>query len=394
METLKSVCASWPVAMALSFLLSLLATAWVHPLIVRMARERHMVDEPGERKLQKIPVPVLGGMAVFFGMMMAAGAVSAVRETYALFPVMIALTMMMYIGMLDDMIGLSPVLRLGLEVLMVAFLIAVDGVSIDHLHGLFGVDWIPRYVAWPLTAFACCGIINAVNLIDGVDGLSSGFCFWACAVFGATAYVAGDIDMAVLAALGAGALVPFWLHNVFGKTSKMFIGDSGTLMMGMLMSVFTMRLIDDSSPVALRFPGVGVAALALSVLSVPVFDTLRVMSGRIAKGVSPFRADKSHLHHLFIEIGFSHIGTAVSVISLDALNVALWYAACRLGAGVTAQLAVVTAMGLLTTFGLHYVVRRLPHTSPVYRALRRAAVASHRERGRFFAVMRRLVDKA
>ena len=125
----------------------------------------------------------------------------------------------------------------------------------------------------------------------------------ACLIVGTLFFLAGEAPMTILAAVSVGALIPFFLHNVFGKTSKMFIGDGGTLVMGVVMSVFVIAILQNGSRVAAYVnPNVGLVPFTLAVLSVPVFDTLRVMSTRILKGTSPFRPDKTHLHHMFIDL--------------------------------------------------------------------------------------------
>jgi hypothetical protein len=180
---------------------------------------------------------------------------------------------------------------------------------------------------------------------------------------------------------------------VFGKKSKMFIGDSGTLMLGMLMAIFCMRTIDNTSLEAANHPRLGVIAFCLSVLSVPVFDTLRVMTGRIAKGESPFHADKSHLHHLFIKIGFSHIGTTAMVVSLNVLNILCWLVTYLLGGDATAQFIVVAAVGLFNTNVVYYSIRGMNHSRFIYRILEHLAKISHQETGKGFLAISKLMDR-
>lgn len=382
----------WMLGVIVPFLMALFFTALVHPLIVRMAVSRNMFDNPDRRKLQARPVPVMGGLAVFFGIVVGAGATSVFFNSYALFTCVITLTVMMYVGMLDDMVGLSPVLRLFVELCLVAFVVYMDKTSINDFHGLLGIGKLPVWASLPLCSVACLGIINSINLIDGVDGLSSGICIFACLCFGVAFCSSYDGTMAVMASLAAGALVPFFFHNVFGQKSKMFVGDSGTLMLGMLMSIFCMRMIDNTSLVAYNHPRMGVVAFALSVLSVPVFDALRVMFGRILKGESPFHADRSHLHHLFIELGFSHVGTTVAVVSLNALNVVCWLVCYLFGGDATVQFAVVFVVGLLNTNGVYYAVRKMNHHRWPHRMLKRLARMSHMEAGRTFLAIRRVMD--
>ena len=373
-------------------LVSLLLVAWIHPYIVRMALKKDIVDCPGERKLQKTPVPVLGGFAVYWGLVVGVGLTSLFFNSYALFTSIVAITVMMYIGILDDILGLSPVLRFVLEMFFIGFVVWMDQVSINNLHGLLGIYDMPLYASVPICVLGGVGIINSINMIDGVDGLSSGFCVMACAIFGTAFFLSKDGTMTVLAALCLGALLPFFFHNVFGLKSKMFIGDGGTLMMGMVMTIFVMHIIDKNSRVAYNFTNMGAIAFPLSVLSVPVFDTLRVMTGRIMKGVSPFHADKSHLHHLFIEMGFSHIGTTFCVLSLNFFNVLCWLFTYQMGGGAMDQLVVVVVVGFLITTGFYYVVRRLDHEHWPYKALKKAARLSHIETGPLFHWVRKMVD--
>ena len=383
----------WLCGGVVPFLLSMILVFWVHPYVVRIATSRGLTDNPDARKLQQRPVPVLGGVAVFFGIVVGAGVTSMFFNSHALFTSIVAITVMMYIGVLDDMLGLTPILRLILEFLFIAFVAWMDQVNINDLHGVFGIGMLPVYLSAPLCIIAGLGIINAINMIDGVDGLASGFCVMACGVFGFAFWMSYDGTMAVLAALTAGALIPFFFHNVFGKESKMFIGDAGSLMMGMIMTIFVMHILDHGSRVSVNFTNMGVVAFVLSVLSVPVFDTLRVMTGRIVRGVSPFHADRSHLHHLFIEMGFSHVGTAVSVISIDFFTILCWLASYQLGASPTVQLLVVIGLGLLNTSVFYYVVRRLKHDSMPYRMLAWLARKSHVETGPMFHRIRKLMDR-
>ena len=164
---------------------SMLLVFWIHPMIVKTALLKDIVDKPDYRKLQKKPVPVLGGVAVYWGIVIGAGITSMVFHSHALLTSIVALTVMIYIGTLDDIQGLSPTLRLVIEILVVAFVAYMDQSSMNHFHGLFGIEKLPVYLSAPLCIVGSVGIINAINMIDGVDGLSSGFCMLACASFGA-----------------------------------------------------------------------------------------------------------------------------------------------------------------------------------------------------------------
>lgn len=340
------------------FAVSLCATWWIFKKVLKIAILKNIMDNPDERKIQRVPVPVLGGAAVFFGMLVAFAVAATIYDVSNMFAMVCVMMIMLYIGTIDDIIDLSPWVRFIIEIIVVLMLVFSDGSSIDNFHGLWGIGILPDFVAIPLTVFACVGIVNAINLIDGVNGLSSGYCIVTCLIFGLAFLLTGDVGRASLAILSIGALIPFIFHNVFGKKSKMFIGDGGTMMMGIIMSSFVINALKSHSTIAAAVPeNFGMVAFVLAVLAIPVFDTLRVMTARIVRGGSPFSPDKTHLHHLLLDYHFSHIGTTAVEILSNMLVVGVWYMAYRLGASVDMQLYVVIVMGMLITFAFYRFAR-------------------------------------
>lgn len=381
---------------SIPFVVAFLSVCWIHPRLVRLAYLKGIVDNPDHRKLQRSPVPVLGGCAVFFGISLGMGIVSPFFDSSQLTMIIAAMTLMLYIGTMDDILSLSPGFRFVVEILCVVLLVVVGGYTIDDFHGLWGIGSISCW--WGsllLTVFAAVGIINAINLIDGVNGLSSGYCVMACLIFGSSFFIAGDLVMVLLAAVCVGALIPFFLHNVFGKSSRMFIGDGGTLVMGLVMSVFVIHTLDSKSLCTVFADhGFGLIPFTLAVLSVPVFDTLRVMSARVRRHVSPFHPDKTHLHHLFIDLGFSHIGTTSCILSLNVSVVLCLWALYAAGVSVAGQLYAVVALGALVTFGLYYLVRWSERrNSRFYRLLLRFGRATQFERRGFFLWLQHTLDR-
>lgn len=380
---------------------ALLAVGWVHPRLVRIAAMKMIVDNPDARKLQKEPIPILGGVAVMFGAVLGISCTAVFPETVfndTIVLIIAVMMVMLYTGTMDDILELTPRLRFLIEIMSVCALIFVGGFRLDDLHGLWGVSVLPDWVAVPLTVFACVGIINAMNLIDGVDGLSSGFCITACAIFSAVFFKAGDMMMFILSMALIGALIPFFMHNVFGERSKMFIGDGGTLVMGAVMSIFVVRVLGVGSPVAQFWDqshaGMSAVAFTLAVLCVPVFDTLRVMVTRMLQGRSPFHPDKTHLHHMFIDLGFSHVGTTFSIILLNLTVVAVWWASVSMGCSLDVQLYVVILFGSLFTIFLYPAVAAAKRrNAPLYRALTAAGRMIHFECKGFFLLLRKAMDR-
>ena len=342
----------------LLFAIALCSTWWIFKKVLRIAILKGIVDNPDARKLQKVPVPVLGGIAVFFGIVVSMTAAGLFYETGSLFAILGVMTIMLYVGVMDDILSLSPYLRFLIEILVVLLLIFCNKYSLDNFHGLWGVYNIPIWLSVPLTVIAGVGILNAINLMDGVNGLSSGYCISACAIFAFAFIWADDKEAASIAVLSIGALIPFFCHNVFGKKSKMFIGDGGTLLMGTIMSTFVIGALNSNSPLASKVdPDFGMIPFALSVLVIPVFDTLRVMSMRIMRGKSPFSPDKTHLHHLLFDMGFSHIGTTVFEVLANIMVVLIWWISYKADASIDVQLYIVIALGFLITFVFYGFVR-------------------------------------
>ena len=379
----------------LPILLSFIGTLWMHPKILKIAILKNLVDNPDARKLQRNPVPVMGGIAVFFGIAIGLCSSPAMFSSANTFMLISAMLIMLYVGTIDDIINLSPTIRFAIEIIIIAWLMYASDSSINCFWGLWGVTTIPQWAAYALTIFASVGIINAINLIDGVNGLSSGFCFMSSVLFAIFFHITGNQVMTTLALSAAGAIIPFFLHNVFGQSTKMFIGDGGTLVIGTMMAMFVMNILGTNSGCSiLAAKGVGLIPFTLAVLSIPVFDTLRVMSTRILNKKSPFHPDKTHLHHMFIDLGFSHIGTTISILSLNFLIVAAWFISYKLEASIETQLYIVVAISLLTTFVLYWFAKRqIKHNTKALKVFNSIAKMLHIEKKGIWYIVQRIIDK-
>ena len=347
-----------------SVLTAYFAVRWVYFKILWIAKKFSIVDNPDARKLQKRPVPVLGGVAVFFGLVMGVLAGAAAHwiimgtMMYSLVPILCAMVLMIFTGAMDDVHGLTPTTRFVVEILAVLALIFSSGGCIDSFHKLWGVGSFSWWIAVPLTVFAGVGIINAVNMIDGVNGLCSGLCFLFCILFGIMFLKVQEIPNSVLAFSMAASVIPFFFHNVFGNRSKMFLGDAGTMMIGVLMVWFTISALrsDSSVTIVAYHKKVNMIAMALAILSVPVFDTVRVMTQRIWHGNSPFHPDKTHLHHVFIRAGVSHSITTLLEVSINLFIVLVWALAVKLHVGIDNQLYIVVFLAVVLVWGVYFFI--------------------------------------
>lgn len=342
------------------FFISLFVASLVHRPTLQFAKKHQLFDNPEARKLQRIPIPVMGGFVVFFGAMAGSLCYWFKHDCHSIIPVQIAMLLMLLIGAWDDIKKLSPALRFVLEILIVTALAVCNNYPINNLHGLWGVHEISPWVAWPLTIFACVGIINAINMIDGVDGLSSGMCIMVFGFYGLLFFYAHDFVRVALAVSIIGGLIPFFIMNVFGNRSKMFIGDSGTMMLGIVLCDMLMSMLTKESLCARHLEPTNfcMVAFALAVLAIPVFDTIRVMFGRISRGESPFYPDKTHLHHAFIDYGFHHLETALMEIMLNMIIVGGWWLVYKSHFSKDWQLYGVVVGGISVCFGLYWMLGR------------------------------------
>ena len=343
----------------LVFVLSLVVASIVYKPILFVARKCNFYDNPDERKLQRTPVPVMGGFVVFTGIIVGLLCYSFIRDITPILPAVAAMLVMLVVGAYDDVHDLSAKKKFILEIVVVVALALANGYGINDFHGLWGIHEISPWIAWPLTVVACVGIINAINMIDGIDGLSSGLCIVVLAFLSWLTFTSHDFVRAAMGVSVIGGLIPFFVMNVFSRKAKMFIGDAGTMMLGVAICDILLAMLTHDSPMLKRIDEneFCLFAFALAILAIPVFDTLRVMVGRMVRGVSPFNPDRTHLHHAFIGYGFHHLETSLLEIILNVLVFFFWLMIRLSHLPIEWQLYGVIVAGFSTTYGLFWLLR-------------------------------------
>jgi UDP-GlcNAc:undecaprenyl-phosphate/decaprenyl-phosphate GlcNAc-1-phosphate transferase len=289
------------------------------PSLIKVAKLKHLVDEPGDsRKLHHKSVPTIGGILIFAGTILGYSlwfpatsadqlgmnydVLSALQEFKFLVASMFIL---FFLGLKDDIIGVSPSKKLLVHMAVGVILVLMADIRITDFWGLFNLGDIPDSFSIIFSIFVYIVIVNAMNLIDGIDGLAAGIAFIASMTFGFWFYRTGDLPLALLAAGLGGSLLGFLIFNY--NPARVFMGDSGSLTIGVVLYVLAVKMIEfpvDQLPEAMR--GVSKPVLAMAILSYPLIDTLRVFVLRTLKGKSPFSADKNHIHHKLLSLGMSH----------------------------------------------------------------------------------------
>ena len=301
-----------------AFMIVLLST----PSFIKIAEIKHLFDDPSEdRKIHTRKVPLMGGMMIFAGTLFSFLLWLPVNDIGVIKYLVPSLLIMFFVGMKDDIIGTAPVKKLAAHIVVAFIMILMAEVRITSLHGIFGIYAIPEWAGIMLSVFTYIVIINAFNLIDGVDGLASGVGLIAATVFGFWFYYAGNLTYAVLAFSLGGALLGFLRFNF--NPAKIFMGDSGSLTIGFLFAVLAIELVEfDPQELPTAIKTISKPLLAMSILVFPLIDTIRVFTLRAIKGVSPFTADRNHIHHRLMDIGLGHKATVIIIYIFSLLTIA------------------------------------------------------------------------
>ena len=309
-------------------LISFLLGALFMPVVVRIAKAKGFVIRPNKRMSHEGEIPNIGGLNICFSFMLTYLLLTPFTQNHFF---LIGLFVIMVVGFIDDILVLRPMAKLMGETLAGVALIGFADMRITHLHGIFGIAEIGVIPSYLLSLFVLLAIINAINLIDGIDGLASGLGILYCLFFAIYFGLAGETLWSTTAISMIGVLAVFFIYNVFGKKDKIFMGDSGSLLLGYLLTAFVFRFCELNAyhlvPESLYMRAA--PAVAVCVLTVPLFDTIRVSITRIKNGRSPFEPDKNHIHHLLLRTGLNHIQTTCVLLSVSVLFIGLGILGCN-----------------------------------------------------------------
>ena len=293
----------------ISTILTFLIGALLMPSIVKFAKRHNLVVRPNKRTSHTGSVPNIGGANIFLSLLVIFIGLLATNSISISF--FVGFCVVFIIGFVDDRLVLSAYWKLLGETLGAFCIIYFADVRIDSLHGLFGLYELPLWASYIISYFVYVLIINALNLVDGVDGLASSLAIIYSLFFGLWFLLVGENYLAMICFASVGVLLIFFIYNVFGGIDKkIFMGDSGSLTIGYLISFIVFSFIQKSSNMPadawMNFPYS--PATAIIVLFVPIFDVFRVSLTRLKKGKSIFEADRNHIHHLLLRLGLSHRG--------------------------------------------------------------------------------------
>ena len=308
--------------------LAFLITFFAIPVIIEVAKNKKLFDEPDERKVHKAVIPTLGGLGIFAGFILATlMGVPANISNQPLQYFMAAALVIFFLGIKDDILVLSATKKFVGQLVAAGILIRFGGIQLNDMHGLFGIHEIPHVASVILTLFTVIVITNSFNLIDGVDGLAGSLGLLTAIVFGIYFLLIGQTMFAVMALALAGSLSAFLIFNF--SPAKIFMGDTGSLLIGLLNSIFVIKFISVAG--SSIYPVESAPAIGFAILIVPLFDTLRVFSLRIFNRRSPFSPDRNHIHHFLLDLGLSHRMISVVCVSANIVFIVLAYSLRSIG---------------------------------------------------------------
>jgi UDP-N-acetylmuramyl pentapeptide phosphotransferase/UDP-N-acetylglucosamine-1-phosphate transferase len=320
----------WQINAFVAFLLSAIFAGVLIPKILLIAFRRKLFDEPDERKIHHSTVPRLGGIAfepviifcVFFLLMvdLLSGQDLLLNEfsknVIEISSGICGLILLYLIGIADDLIGVKYRAKFAIQIVC-GLLFVMAGLYVSDFHGLLFLHNLPAWFAIPLSVILIVFIINAMNLIDGIDGLASGLSAVALFYYGLFFFTIEQYAYSIIAFSTLGTVVPFFYYNVFGiaeKQKKIFMGDTGSLTIGIILCLLSIKLAN--SPVE-NCTNCNPIAIGFAPLLVPCMDVVRVFLHRLKSGKSPFLPDQSHIHHKFLKVGMNQRAAMLTIISIS-----------------------------------------------------------------------------
>jgi UDP-GlcNAc:undecaprenyl-phosphate GlcNAc-1-phosphate transferase len=302
-------------------------TLIIMPRIIRLVTFKRLMDNPNERSSHSKVVPSLGGVAFYIVSVLGMYFLQSVDQYAVTMSIIPGLLILFIVGIKDDLVVLSPMTKLAAQIIAVGFVLAHPAFHIHQLHGFLGFQHISLLLSLPLSAFIMVAIINAFNLIDGIDGLASIVGIVIFTIYGVLFWILERYFFVGLSALMIGSLLAFLRFNL-SSSKKIFMGDTGSLLIGFIISVMTIRFfcLDTNTLEKLPVQLENLPLLVLAILVVPFFDTTRVFTIRLMNKRGPFSPDRNHIHHLLIDyLRLTHRKASIYIGIVNFLFIAIFF---------------------------------------------------------------------
>jgi UDP-N-acetylmuramyl pentapeptide phosphotransferase/UDP-N-acetylglucosamine-1-phosphate transferase len=299
---------------------------------MKVAEEKKLFDLPDSRKLHTNPIASLGGVGIFLGFFLSCLLLIPAKQNSDIQFFFASAIVIFFLGLKDDILVISAIKKFLGQLAAAAILIHLANIRLESMHGVFGLGAIPQPLSYLISYVTIIVVVNAYNLIDGVDGLAGSLGILTTSIFGVYFFVAGMPAYSLLAFGMTGSLLAFLVFNF--SPAKIFMGDSGSLLLGLVNAILVIKFINVADAPGALVPVASSVAVGFAILIVPLLDTLRVFSIRIAKGRSPFVPDRNHIHHLLLDKGMNHRYITVTCVGLNAAFIVMAYFGRELGSNL------------------------------------------------------------
>lgn len=333
----------------LGFLIGFGLVCFTIPPLIRVSFAKHLYDTPNERKASKVVVPTLGGVSIFIGFIISTIIASDGYNFGELKYLIAAVMIMFFVGLKDDLMDISAFKKLFAQLITALILIILGDFRFTNLHGIFGLHEISYVSSYIITLFIMIALINAFNLIDGIDGLASGVGILISSAFGTWFLLAGHYEYGITCFSLAGSLVAFFLFNVFGKKNKIFMGDTGSLILGVIMVILAIKFNEFNINQVGTYAIVSAPVISIAILIVPTIDTVRVFFIRLSEKRSPFSPDMNHIHHKLLKLGNSHLIATIYILVFNILFIVFALSLNQI-MSINNLLIILLAMGFTVAF--------------------------------------------
>ncbi|MBS1571318.1 MAG: undecaprenyl/decaprenyl-phosphate alpha-N-acetylglucosaminyl 1-phosphate transferase [Bacteroidetes bacterium] len=316
----------------LSFVLSFAIVFYSIPTVIKISRRKNLMDEPGGRSSHLRKIPNLGGISIFYSISICASIFAfELFESYKF--LFASLVILLYIGVMDDIVVMRAYKKLLAQIVVTCLIVIGSDIRIRSFFGVFGIYEINYFMSVFVSIFTFIILINAFNLIDGIDGLAGGYSFLCSAFFGISYFRLGEYNypLVILSVVIMGSVLAFLYYNLSNyRTNKIFMGDTGSMILGFLLAFTAICFIDlfisKQTAQYTYYHLQSAPAIAVAILILPIVDTLNVIIIRIKNKKSPFDADKNHIHHKLLDLGLTHRRSSFYIIIyyLGIVGIAFW----------------------------------------------------------------------
>ena len=335
-------------------LVALAVTLLLMPKLIKLFSLKRLVDKTESRKIHEREVPTMGGAGFFAAFIVTLLLLGSYEQLAAHRVELLTISVMFVVGLRDDLIELKAISKLIAQLVPAFLLIYLTNLVFPSLYNFLGVNYLPYWQGVALSLLTIIGLTNSFNLIDGLDGLAGSLALLASLVFGTWFYFQGIEYYSFIAFAFVGSLVGFIYYN--WQPAKIFMGDTGALVVGFILSILSIRFVEYNALLPegafLKFNS-GIT-MAVSVMIVPIFDTLRIIVVRLLKRKSPFTADKNHTHHILLRLGFTHAQTTLLLVAVNIAFIVVAFSLDFLGDNIL--MPIIVSLAILLSFILNYLI--------------------------------------